>query len=295
MKKAMPAGKQGFTLTELLIVLAILVIVLVFSVAVFSNLTKGTDLDTSRNNIISTLNKTRNAALASEGAAQYGVYFDSSTEPDRYVFFKGSSYALRDISFDKIYNLPPSVGIPSLSFNGGNNEIVFKRLDGSTNNFGSLTIQSLSTSETRNIYIYSSGEIGMQPESTSDLGRISDSRHVHFNLGWSITGATTLKFNFINAGQIELVPMADYFTSTSFDWGGEFIVNSIIQKFRVHTHQLDPSTLLCIHRDRNEEKNTEEVYIYIVQGGVEKEIAHYLADADDTVIEGLYGGTKEKQ
>jgi len=174
--------------------------------------------------------------------------------------------------------------------------VVFKRLDGSTNNYGSLTIQSLSINETRNIYIYSSGEISTQSESVSGLGRISDSRHVHFNLlNWSITGATTLKFDFINAGKTELVSMADYFSGDSFDWEGQFTVNNKLQKFRIHTHQLNPTTLLCIHRDRNEEKNTEEVYVYIVQDSIEKEIAHYLADADDTVEKGLYVSTMAKQ
>lgn len=282
--------KKGFTLVELLITIAVLVVILVISAAVFYNLTKKTDLDASRDNIISTLNTARNKTIASEEASQYGVYFDTTSSPNRYI--------LRDTSFDEIHDLPSAIEISNISFNGGGDEVVFKLLDGNTDNYGSITIKHLTTNETRTIYIYSSGEISTQPESVPEPGgRITDSRHIHFDLGnWSIAGADTLKFDFISAVQTEEVLMDDYFTSTSFDWEGEFTVNNATQKFRVHTHQLDPTTELCIHRDRNEGRNTEEVYIYIIQNSIEKEIAHYLADADDTVEKGSYVyGSMEKQ
>jgi hypothetical protein len=55
-------------------------------------------------------------------------------------------------------------------------------------------------------------------------------------------------------------------------------------------------TLLCIPRDRNDGKTNQEVIVYIVEGGIDKEIAHYyLVDSEDTVDEGAFGGTKEVQ
>jgi len=283
--------KKGYTLVELLIAIAVLTVILVISAAAFYNLTKKSDLDTSRDNIISTLNTARNKTVASEGSVQYGVYFDVSLSPDRHILFKGPDYANRDVSFeDEIHDLPSSIEISNISFNGGGDEVVFKLLDGSTDNYGSVVIQSSITNETQTIYVYYSGEISNQPESVSESGRIADSRHVHFDLDtWSIQNATTLKFYFPSTFQTEIVDMTDYFVDTTeFDWEGEFIVNEATQKFRVHTHQLNPTTLLCIHRDRNEGKNTEEVYIYIIQDAIEKEIAHYLADADDTVEKGTW-------
>ncbi len=275
--------KKGYTLIELLITIAVLTVILVISSAAFYNLTKKSDLDTSRDKIVSALNTARNRTMASEEAAKYGVYFDISSDPDKYIFFQGVS-----TSFDEIHDLFSSVEISDISFNQGGSEVIFNRPEGDTNNYGSITIRSLATSEIRTIYIYSSGEISTQPESVSGFDRITDSRHVHFNLGWSVSGADTLKFDFINVGQIELVSMSDYFTSASFNWEGEFLVNSVPQKFRIHTHQLDPVTLLCIHRDRNEGNNTQEVYIYIVQDSTEKEIAHYDDDEYATVYKGSY-------
>lgn len=284
-------SSKGFTLVELLIVLTVLSIVSSSLVVAFYTLTRKTDLDTSRDNIISTLNIAKNKTLASEGADQYGVYFDdsssdTSSDPHKYILFQGSSYA--DASFEEIHDLPATVEISSISFSGVGDEVVFSRLEGNTNNNGSITIKFSITGETRTIYVYSSGGISTQAKSVSGSGRIIDSRHVHFDLGWSMSGATTLKFDFVNAGQIEQVSMADYFTADSFDWEGEFLISDDIQKFRVHTHQLNPATLLCIHRDRNQGENTEEVYIYIIQSGIEKEIAHYDDDQYATVYKGAY-------
>ena len=108
-----------------------------------------------------------------------------------------------------------------------------------------------------------------------------------------------IKFDFVAVGEIETVAMADYFNAdkTEFDWQGTFsFVAGVDQVLRVHTHSLDAfNTLLCIHRNRNYGQNDQEVIIYIIDGGMEKEIAHYLADEDDTVIEGFFGGVKEIQ
>lgn len=280
--------KNGFSLIEFLIVFGVLVIIFTLSITAFSVLTKKSDLDASSDNIISILNLARNKTLASERADKYGVYFDATSSPNRYILFKGQNYVSRDIAFDEIHIFPINIVISQLNFNGSTNEVIFNRLDGNTANFGSLAITSLRTNEVRELYIYSSGEISNQPASIPTVGRISDSRHVHFGLGWSISGATTLKFDFVNAGQIEQVPMSGYFSPTNFDWEGEFLVNNVPQHFVVHSHQLDPITILCIHRDRNAGENNEEVIIYIIQDGTEKEIAHYDDDQSATVTKGSY-------
>ena len=90
--------------------------------------------------------------------------------------------------------------------------------------------------------------------------------------------------------------MAAYFDAgkTEFNWSGTFTVDGIDQPLQIHTHSLGAAnTLLCIHRNRNQGKNNQEVFIYIVDGGVEKEVAHYSSNG--TVTEGAYGGTKEIQ
>ena len=280
--------KKGFTLIEFLIVIVILMVMIILSVSMFSFFMKKSDLDSVVNNIISVVNFAKNKTLASEGAKQYGIYFDTVANPDRYILFQGSSYALREISLDEIHNFPVKIEISSFSFAGLGSEVVFNRLTGTTGNSGSLIVSSSATSSSKTIYIYPSGETSLNPESASGFGRIADSRHIHFSLGWNIINATRLKFDFINAGQTREVAMTDYFSIDDFNWEGEFTINSRIQRFKIHSHQLSPTTELCIHRDRDEEKNNEEVYVYIIQGGVEKEIVHYDNDQSATAYKGNY-------
>jgi len=286
---------EGFTLIEILIAVAILVILIIIPVPAFRFFQKTVDLNNARDEIISTLDLSRTMTTASEGAAKYGVYFDKVN--GKYILFKGNSYQARNPDFDKIYTLPSLVEISEINLkltinpDEPSNEVVFNRITGTANQTGNLILkQKLQSPETRTIYVLASGKIVTEIPAVSENQRKKDSRHTHFNLGWSIQNATVLKFKFLSPqpNQIETVDMANYFNAekTLFDWSGKFTVNNIDQEFRIHTHLLDSAnTLLCIHRDRNSGKNTEEVVIYIVDG-VDKEIAHYFADKNDTMQKG---------
>ncbi len=290
--------KKGFTLIEMSIIIGILIVLVSISASALLLFNKESDLSSNAEEIISALRQAQNKSLASEGPSRYGVYFNSTSSPNQYILFKGLDYVSRDPSFDDINDLPDNIEIYEIDLDGGN-EVVFERITGIANQVGKVSLRLKSNpAKTKSIYIENSGRAGLIILSIPTNSRIEDSRHVHFDLGWSIQGATSLKFNFVNASQIETIDMADYFNAdkTEFDWEGVFIVSGVDQVFRVHTHSLDAfNTLLCIHRDRNNSQNTEEVIISIIDGGFDKNIAHYLADTDDTVIEEAFGGTKEIQ
>lgn len=292
---------NSFTLVETLLIVGIIIILISLTVISLKGFQKKSDLDISTQEIVSRLRFAQNKTLASEQESQYGIYFDDTISPNQYILFKGDSYLNRDPSFDRVYNVSKSVEISQINLAGGK-EVVFARLDGEASLFGDLTLRLIdSPSEIKNIYIEKSGLITLVSSSVSGEGRTADSRHVHFTLGWSIQDATLLKFYFPNIPQTEIVDMVAYFnpTKTEFDWQGTFVVGEVGQVFKVHTHFLDPFitpyTLLCVHRDRNQGKNNQEVIIYIVDKGLDKEIVHYLADANDTAQEGTHGGTMEIQ
>ncbi len=282
--------KSGFTVVEILIVIAIATLLVSFGVAALRSFQFQVELNTASQKIVTILRTARTKTLASEGASSYGVHFDDSN--GRFIFFKGNTYNPNDP--DNIsYDLSESVEISSVDLAGDGMSVVFARVEGTTINDGNVVISSIrDESLSKTIYIQSSGQIAVDESGTTPTdNRIKDSRHVHFDLGWSIRDATQLKFNFISAGQTETAVMASYFNSekTEFDWSRTFSIEAQDQVFRVHTHSLDPfNTLFCIHRDRNEGKNNQEVKIYIIDAGVDKEIAHYLADTDDTVLKGNY-------
>lgn len=294
--------KRGIALIELIVVIGILAILVGISATAFLFLRKKTDLDSSTQEIINMLRIAREKTIASEQASQYGVYFDDTISPHQYILFKGENFSLRDGSFDEVHKLPQNTEIYEMNLDGGG-EIVFHRISGEAIPAGNIKIRLISDpSQTTTIYIGNSGQIDLvSPSSPSTVGLIKDSRHAHFNLGWNMQNAVTLKFYFPDIPQTETVNMADYFDAgkTEFNWSGNFSIGGQEQTFKVHTHLLDPVTWpytrLCIHRDRNNGKNNQEVIIYIVDEGEDKEIVHYLDDANASAVQGTHTESIELQ
>jgi len=293
---------KSFTLFEVLIVVAILVVLTVIALPNFRFFGKESDLNNSTEEIINVLRLAQNKTLASEDASKYGVFFDDSTDPHQYTLFKTLpplfDYVSRDINSDEIHQISKSVEIYSINLTG--NQVVFTRISGEANQNGSVGIRLISEpTKTKIIYVENSGQVDLiSPIIPSDADRVKDSRHVHFDLGWSIQNATNLKFYFPSISQTETVDMTNYFNvgKTEFDWEGKFTVNGVDQVFKIHTHSLDAfNTHLCIHRDRNQGKTNQEAIIYIVDNSIDKDIAHYLVDLNDTVDKGSYVNTMEKQ
>lgn len=300
--------KNGLSLIEILVAISILLIIFAMTIISFRSFQQEQLLFSSTEEIINILRFAQSKTLASgEGAAsqgsKYGVYFDISTDPHQYTLFRGTDYASRpDPSSDEVNKISKLVEINLLDLLGlSGKEVVFDRLTGETANSGKISLRLKSDhSKTKTVGIKSSGKITLGEETfgPDDSGRIKDSRHVHFNLGWSIQNATALEFYFPDTGDTELVnDISSYFDAgkTEFNWEGAFSIGLVDQVFKIHTHFLDASnTILCIHRDRNDGKNNQKVIITIVDL-LDKDIAHYLADVNDTVDLGAFGGTKEVQ
>jgi len=100
-----------------------------------------------------------------------------------------------------------------------------------------------------------------------DPPSVTDSRHMEFDLGWSIRGHTTLKLVFHdppNPDVVKDVAMSGFFngTNTEFDWEGTVVVGGSNQTMRIHTYYLDSEdTMLSIDRDRRVNNKAVDVSI----------------------------------
>ena len=154
----------GFTLTELLVALAIMIVLIAIAVPTFLSFQKESDLNNGSEEIINTLRLAQNKTMSSEGPSQWGVYFATSTTPHQYTLFKGSDHASRATSSDEIHKLPNTVEVYEVNFSqGADPSVVFERITGKV--FLATTTQSISLrlktdfSKARTIYIDSSGHI----------------------------------------------------------------------------------------------------------------------------------------
>jgi prepilin-type N-terminal cleavage/methylation domain-containing protein len=123
----------GFTLIEILAVVAILIILSVISIQVFNRYKERQSLDLNAQMIAESLREARAQTLDSLESSSYGVHLATSTV----TLFKGVSYDSLDPE-NKTRGLIQPVVIASSSISG--DVVIFERLTGATLNSGSLFI-----------------------------------------------------------------------------------------------------------------------------------------------------------
>ena len=121
---------SGFTLIEILVVVAIFVIVLGFALGVGSEFYRSQVLIAEKDNLVGLLRSARNQAMNNINQSSHGVFIDSN----QYILFEGESYSARHQDFDEAFPLSYGVSI------GGANEVVFRALDGQSSASGTITI-----------------------------------------------------------------------------------------------------------------------------------------------------------
>lgn len=282
---------KGTTLIELLVGIGILIILATMSALAFRYFQRESDLNNSTKEIIASLRLAQNKTLASEGASQYGVYFNTSTPPHEYILFKGSDYSLRDTSFDEIHKLPKTIEIYEIDLQGGS-EVVFDRLTGTTNQSGSVSLRLISEpSRAKTIYIEGSGQVGLtSPSIPSDEDWVKDSRHVHFDYSRPIYTSTEkliLTFTYDTSTVSKQIVIANNMKDGQIYWEGEVDVGGEIQKLKIHTHKLndpDTDTQFCVHRDR---RYNNKALAISISGDISGSLIEYSADGLNTTSTSL--------
>ena len=256
-KKNKTKKSPGFSVIEILVVLAVLMIVSGLIVPGFNFFRKQSSLNAATQEIINTLRLAQNKTLASEGNSSFGVYLES----DKFILFKGTAYSASS-SNNEAHNLDSSLRISTLSLNGSNS-VVFERLTGNTVNYGAITLEQIDDiSQNKVIFIDSSGSVSLASSSANDASREKDTRHVEFLYGQNVKTASTLSLAFPESGTTNNIAFGDYLNSgqTQFSWEGTVVVAGENQELKIHTHSLtDTSVLFCVHRDR--QKNTAALNI----------------------------------
>jgi|GEM_PF-406107 len=268
---------KGFTLIELVIVIAIFAVIAAVSIPQFDILKKKTELNSAVQEFASVVRLAQIKTLSDESTVQYGVYINNSGTHS-YTLYQGSSYAGRDQSKDKVYYLPSSVEFYSvdlaLSSGQPKSEITFNRVSGTSQESGSVSFwgvsilpsgsegsegsEQLSSEEMRTasktVYISFSGSVGFDPPVVfSDDPRVKDWRHIHVSYSRTIdTANENIVLNFNNGAETETIPIKDNLSGGLFYWKGTVNVAGSDQVITVLTHLLnDPAsgTVFSVHRD----------------------------------------------
>lgn len=282
--------KTAFTLIEVLVIIGLIIILTGLAVPVFQVFQKESVLNNSTQEIINALRLAQNKTAASEGASSWGVYFEDITSPHQYTLFKGGSYALRDSSFDEIHKLSQLLEIYEIDLQGAGSEIVFNRVEGTTGQFGKLSLRLKSEPvKTKTIYIENSGQVGLTaPLVPSDSSRIKDSRHIHFDYSQPIDTVTEKLTLTLDVATTKEIIIAENLKDGQIYWEGEVDVGGEIQKLKIHTHRLNDAVLgsqFSIHRDKRYNNKSLKIEI---SGDSGSDLIRYDADGQTTKGNSIY-------
>lgn len=125
---------SGFTLIEVVLVIALLVLVFSFTLGVGSEFYFSQSLVAERDSLVNLLRRTRTRAMSNINQSDHGIFIDAS----QYIIFEGDSYASRDSELDETF---PRTGGADI---GGPAEIVFAALEGTSNVSDTISITTAS-------------------------------------------------------------------------------------------------------------------------------------------------------
>lgn len=135
-------NKPAFTLTEIILVIALVTIVSSIGVAVGIQAFSAQQLSANRDLLVSSLYQAQASARASVNNTNWGVHITSANE---LYIFSGNDFASRDTTEDISFNLSNNVEIT------GTTEIVFTRVSGLPDSIASFVLTDSGTSLTINV------------------------------------------------------------------------------------------------------------------------------------------------
>lgn len=139
---------KGFTLLEVLLSVTTIALIAGIGIPFYQSFQNRNELDIAGATFGQSLRRAQVLSQAVDGDISWGV----SALNGNIILFKGNSYSARDISFDEVFDLPPSITL------SGTSEIVFTKFNGTPQTTGTLTLTS-ANNETRTITINAKGSI----------------------------------------------------------------------------------------------------------------------------------------
>ena len=162
MKRFNFENQKGLSVIELLLVLSITVILAGVFVSPFRSFQDTQAVQNAQDSILSVIIDARTKTLSSLSSKSYGIHFSESptTSSQQLVEFSGTTYDPNDAS-NVTVALSNNARITNVSLNGGGVDMIFNRLTGGTNQYGTITLEvsPAATIYTRTLTVNKAGAV----------------------------------------------------------------------------------------------------------------------------------------
>lgn len=124
---------KGFSLIEVLLILAILGLVGGMSIPFYQSFQVKSELENTTKEITQTIRRAQITAMSSEGLTAHGIHFSGQ----QYILFRGAVYNPADI-YNEAFDIASTLSV----FTGGNDDIIFSSVSGIPNVEATIIINS---------------------------------------------------------------------------------------------------------------------------------------------------------
>lgn len=128
------ASKLGFTLVEVILVVAITTFVVGIGAPVYGSFVRDNDLNVATNVIIQNLYRAQSKSRSGENDSQWGIAVDNNSHS--ITLFAGPTYGSRNTSLDTTFTTNSSITFSGLS------GVVYSKVSGLPQSTGSITLTS---------------------------------------------------------------------------------------------------------------------------------------------------------
>lgn len=142
-------NQRGFTLLEVLLSVAIIVMLAGLSLPVFTSFNNRNDVDLATQSLTDALRRAQVYARGVKADDQWGVNVQTGT----ITVFKGANFSARDTNYDEVTATPTTL-VPS-----GITEVTFAKNSATPSTSGSIVLNSSLVNQTKTVTINAKGTV----------------------------------------------------------------------------------------------------------------------------------------
>ncbi len=140
---------RGFTLVEVMVVVAIVAVLAFLAAALSASSYTKTQLSVETDDLILVLRRAQSRTVAGYQDGTWGIHLTGTG----YTLFKGTTYAGRDTAYDEAHTYPPTITGTGLT------DVIFDFRTGKTSNTGTITLTLSVDGTTGTVSVNSNGRI----------------------------------------------------------------------------------------------------------------------------------------